>query len=270
MKDKELKGWRARLHKIIFESDTWEGRVFDVVLIWMIMLSVMTVILESVPSISLQYGAVLRAVEWFFTILFTIEYILRIVSVQRPLLYAMSFFGIIDLIAILPTYFSLLYGGLQALLVFRIFRLLRVFRIMKMVRHVTEANVLARALKASKEKITVFILTIISVIILTGSIMYLIEGHGNGFESIPKSMYWSVVTLTTVGYGDVVPVTTLGKFVASILMILGYGIIAVPTGIVSVELAKASIDINVKACDSCGHSGHDSNSKYCKFCGGKL
>ncbi|MGV8086956.1 MAG: ion transporter [Candidatus Woesearchaeota archaeon] len=269
---KELTGWRMDLHKIIFESDTFKGKAFDVVLVCSIILSVVAVMLESVASINLNYGNILRIAEWFFTILFTIEYILRLLSVKKPLSYATSFYGIIDLIAILPTYLSIIYFGLQSLLVFRVFRLLRLFRTLKMVRYVSGAKTLVHALHASKAKIVVFLTTIISVVIIMGSLMYIIEGPINGFTNIPTSMYWAVVTMTTVGFGDIVPHTVIGKIFASILMILGYGIIAVPTGIVSSEMINSSRHKKVsgKACDNCGDQGHDYDAKYCKMCGGKL
>jgi voltage-gated potassium channel len=266
----ELKGWRKRAHAIIYESETPHGRLFDKVLIWAILLSVLSVVLESIPSVNARYDHLLLGVEWFFTILFTIEYIFRLVSVLRPWLYAKSFFGIVDLLAILPAYISLFFVGFHALLVFRIFRLFRVFRTLKMVRYVTETDILARAFKASRTKIVIFLIMVFSLVVFMGTIMYIVEEPNSAFGSIPSSMYWTVVTMTTVGYGDIVPQTVLGKFIASILMIMGYLLIAVPTGIVSVELVRVENQKNEKACEHCGMKGHDYNATYCKNCGGKL
>src|SRR5918993_1814038 len=231
---------RARLHEIIFEADTRAGRVFDLVLIWLILLSVATVILESVAQVREQYGQLLYALEWFFTLLFTVEYFLRLLSVRRPLRYARSFFGVVDLLAIIPTYLSVLVPGSQYLLVIRILRLLRVFRLMKLSEYVAEADTLRRALRASRRKISVFLSAVILLVVIIGALMYVVEGEANGFTNIPVSIYWAIVTLTTVGYGDLSPKTPFGQILASIVMVIGYGIIAVPTGIVSVELAQAT------------------------------
>ena len=232
-------GRRARLHEVIFASDTSAGRLFDLVLIWLILLSVATVILESVRHVREQYGELLYALEWLFTLLFTVEYILRLISVRHPLRYARSFFGVVDLLAIIPTYLSLLVPGSQYLLVIRILRLLRIFRLLKLSEYVTEADTLRRALRASRRKISVFLSAVLLLVVIIGALMYVIEGEEHGFTSIPISVYWAIVTLTTVGYGDLSPRTSLGQILASIVMIIGYGIIAVPTGIVSVELAQA-------------------------------
>ena len=231
--------WRQRLHVIIFGADTPAGKAFDVVLLVLIVLSIMIVLMESVASVAARYGTILRTAEWIVTGLFTVEYALRLLSAGRPLRYARSFFGIIDLLSIVPTYLSVLIAGSQYLLVIRGLRLLRVFRVMKLSRYLGEAEVLQTALRQSLAKITVFIGTVVTVVLIIGAAMYLIEGPENGFGSIPISIYWAVVTLTTVGYGDIAPQTTLGQAVATLVMILGYGIIAVPTGIVSVELSKA-------------------------------
>ncbi len=270
-KGESLNQWRVRLHEIIFEADTPVGKAFDVALLVAILASVAAVMLESVNSIEIRVGHVLRDVEWFFTILFTVEYVLRIVSVRRPLRYIFSFLGIVDLLAVLPTYLSLIFVGTQYLLVIRTFRLLRVFRIFKLSRYLGQARVLATALKASREKIVVFLGTVLTIVIIMGTVMYLVEGEKNGFTSIPRSIYWAIVTLTTVGYGDIAPRTVLGQAIASMIMILGYGIIAVPTGIVTVELSRASRQgESTVVCRECSHEGHDSDAVYCKHCGTKL
>ncbi|MEZ6192548.1 MAG: ion transporter [Phycisphaerales bacterium] len=266
--------WRTWLYEVIFEADTPAGKAFDVVLLWSILLSVAAVLLESVASIRADYGRALYAAEWFFTILFTAEYIVRIICVRRPVLYARSFFGIVDLLSILPTYISLFIGGSQALIVIRALRLLRVFRIFKLARYVGEASVLMQALRASRAKVTVFLLTVLSIVLIVGSVMYLIEGThpDSGFTSIPTSIYWTIVTMTTVGYGDIAPQTVLGKFVASVVMIIGYAIIAVPTGIVTAELSAAGRQkiITTQMCPDCHRAGHEPDAKHCKFCGAAL
>src|ERR671912_666764 len=264
---------RARLHEIIFEADTRAGRLFDLVLIWLILLSVATVILESVRQVREQYGPLLYALEWLFTLLFTVEYFLRLLSVRRPLRYARSFFGIVDLLAIIPTYLSLLVPGSQYLLVIRILRLLRVFRLLKLSEYVTEADTLRLALRASRRKISVFISAVLLLVVIIGALMYVIEGEAHGFTSIPISIYWAIVTLTTVGYGDLSPRTPLGQLLASLVMIIGYGIIAVPTGIVSVELAHAVRDqqkVSPRSCAKCGAERHDPDAVCCKYCGATL
>jgi voltage-gated potassium channel len=269
--NKELTGWRKKLHKVVFESDTFAGKLFDGVILCSIVLSVIAVILESVVNIHSQYGHILKIIEWFFTILFTIEYILRIISTKKSFFYVKSFDGIVDFIAILPTYLSIFYFGLQSLLVFRIFRLLRLFKTLKMVHYVAGANTLGNALRASRSKIVVFLTVMFSIVVLMGAMMYMVEGPANGFTNIPISMYWTVVTMTTVGYGGIVPQTILGKIFANILMVLGYGLIAVPTGIISSELFKANNkDADKKACNNCGNVHHDSDARHCKLCGKKL
>lgn len=263
--------WRSRLHEIIFEADTPLGKTFDVVLIWSIILSVAAVILESVKSIQNAYGDILYAVEWFFTLLFTIEYILRLTSVKRPVRYATSFFGIVDLLAVVPTYLSLLIPGSQSLLTIRTARLLRVFRVFKLTAYLSEARVITSALRASRRKISVFLLAVVTIVVIIGSFMYLIEGEQNGFSDIPTSMYWAIVTLTTVGYGDLTPQTGVGKALASIVMVMGYGIIAVPTGIVTVEISQAARkSASTQACPTCGADGHDIDAAHCKYCGAHL
>ena len=262
--------WRARLHEIIFEADTPAGRAFDVALLIAILTSVVAVVLESVPGIRQQFGDELRAVEWILTGAFTVEYALRLVAVDRPGRYARSFFGVVDLLAILPTYLALVIPTTQSLMVIRAIRLLRVFRILKLTRFLAEARLLATALRASQRKITVFLGVVVTVVLIVGALMYLIEGPEHGFTSIPTSMYWAVVTMTTVGYGDIAPRTPLGQFVAALLMILGYGIIAVPTGIVTVELANAVRPVSRQACPVCGAEGHDMDASHCKYCGARL
>ncbi|HKO60570.1 MAG TPA: ion transporter [Pyrinomonadaceae bacterium] len=265
-------GRRARLHEIIFEADTRAGRLFDLVLIWLILLSVATVVLESVRQVRMQYGDLLYTLEWVFTLLFTVEYLLRLLSVRRPLRYATSFFGIVDLLAIIPTYLSIFVPGSQYLLVIRILRLLRVFRLLKLSEYVAEADTLRRALRASRRKISVFLSAVVLLVVVIGALMYVIEGERHGFTSIPVSIYWAIVTLTTVGYGDLSPRTPFGKILASIVMVIGYGIIAVPTGIVSVELAHATRQqrITRQSCPSCGGEAHDDDAVHCKYCGEKL
>jgi voltage-gated potassium channel len=264
-------GWRPLLHEIIFEADTPAGKWFDVLLIWSILLSVAAVLLDSVASIRSDHGGLLYGIEWFFTILFTVEYLLRLVSVGRPIKYAVSFYGIVDLLSIVPTYLTLLFPASKYLIVIRILRILRVFRVLKLVQYVREANVLMRALRASRRKIFVFLYTVLTLVIVFGALIYLIEGEENGFTSIPRSVYWAIVTMTTVGYGDISPQTGIGQMVASVIMILGYGIIAVPTGIVTVELSHAlGEEVSTQACPECGAEGHDPDAVHCKYCGAKL
>ena len=263
-------GWRHRLHEIVFEADTPAGRIFDLALLTAILLSILTVVLESVPDIRRQHGGVLRAVEWTFTVLFTVEYIVRLISVTRPARYAVSFFGVVDLLAFLPGYLALVVPEAQSFMVIRAVRLLRVFRILKLGRFLEDADLLVRALKASRWKITVFFGSLVTIVLIMGTLMYLIEGEEHGFTSIPQGMYWAVVTMTTVGYGDVVPRTVLGRMLATLVMILGYAIIAVPTGIVSVELAQATHPVTTQACLACGRQGHDADASHCKYCGSTL
>jgi voltage-gated potassium channel len=262
---------RAKLHEIIFEADTPAGKAFDLALLLLIILSVIAVMLESTNTIEGRFGSQLRTFEWIVTILFTIEYLLRLYCVGKPARYARSFFGIVDLLAILPTYLSVLIPGAQSLLVIRALRLLRVFRVLKLAHFVGEASELSAALRASARKIIVFLGTVLTIVVIVGSMMYLIEGQENGFTSIPVSIYWAIVTMTTVGYGDIAPQTALGKILASAIMILGYGIIAVPTGIVSVELAGVTRRrITTQACPECGAGGHDGDAVHCKYCGAKI
>lgn len=263
--------WRSRLYEIIFGTDTPAGKAFDVVLIWSILFSIVIVIFESVQSIRRVYGDILYGIEWFFTVLFTIEYILRLISVKRRLGYIFSFFGLVDLLSILPTYLSIFVPGSQSLLTIRILRLLRVFRVFKLTHYTREARVIMTALRASGRKIGVFISAVLAIVVIVGSIMYVLEGEKNGFADIPTSIYWAIVTLTTVGYGDLSPQTPFGKALASFLMIMGYGIIAVPTGIVTVELSQsAKNDEAMRTCPECNISGHAADAEFCRACGEKL
>jgi voltage-gated potassium channel len=263
--------WRMVLHEVIFEADTPAGKGFDVLLIASILASVAAVMLDSIGTVRSAYGNLLFVIEWFFTLLFTVEYILRLLCVGRPLKYAVSFYGMVDLLAIIPTYLSLVLPGSQFLLVIRILRILRIFRILKLVPYLKEARLLAKALRASSRKIAVFLYTVLTLVVIFGSLMYVIEGEANGFTSIPRSIYWAIVTLTTVGYGDISPRTGLGQALASIVMILGYAIIAVPTGIVSVEMSHAfGTRVSTQACPECSAEGHDADARYCKYCGSAL
>ncbi len=264
--------WRERLHEIIYESSTKAGKAFDVGLLFLIITSIVTVMLDSIDAFNKTYGNLFQVLEWIFTILFTLEYVLRIISIRKPLMYMFSFFGIIDILAIIPGWLSIFLTGAQALLVFRVLRLLRVFRIFKMVHFLTEISFLQVAVRGSLKKIAIFMLVVLSLVTILGSVMYLVEGEKSGFESIPQSVYWAIVTITTVGYGDVAPVTALGKFIASVMMFIGYGIIAVPTGIVTTEMAIAarSKRESEEVCPACGFEGHDADAKYCKRCGSSL
>ena len=272
--------WRIKLQEIIYEADTPAGKLFDVVLLFTIIASIILVMLESVDSIDKNFHSFLNISEWIITILFSLEYIARIVTVRRPLVYITSFYGIIDLLSTIPKYLSLIFGGVHALAALRALRLLRVFRILKLARYLGASNNLINALKASRAKISVFLFAVIIVAIILGTIMYLIEGEENGFTNIPKSVYWCIVTLTTVGFGDIAPQTPLGQFIASLVMILGYGIIAVPTGIVSAEytnqnkpkegLPKDKIQLNSQCCANCLSEKHMDGAEFCHKCGCKL
>ncbi len=263
---------KEKIHEVIFEADTPEGRLFDIALLVAILLSVVAVMLETVPSFHDRHGQLLYILEWVFTFFFTIEYALRLYCVYNPVKYAKSFFGIIDLLAILPTYFSFFIVGAQSLLVIRILRLMRIFRIFKLGHFLAEGDQLMRALKASRAKITVFMLFVVLMVTIIGSVMYLIEGGNeeSGFSSIPQSVYWAIVTLTTVGYGDITPQSDLGRFLSAVVMILGYAVLAVPTGIVSVELFKTKKRLNTQVCRYCAAEGHDDNAVFCKYCGERL
>jgi voltage-gated potassium channel len=269
-KEEPAGGWRHQLHEVVFESETKAGRAFDITVIILILLSVAVVILESVAGVRDVFGPELAIAEWSFTILFTLEYVLRLMSVKRPIRYALSFYGLVDLVAILPTYLSLLVPGTHYFLTIRILRLLRIFRILKLTEYTSESRIITAALLASRKKIFVFLVAVLTIVTVVGSLMYVVEGEEHGFTDIPTSIYWAIVTLTTVGYGDLSPKTGLGKFLASIVMILGYGIIAVPTGIVTAELARAGKPASTQVCPECHAEPHDLDALYCKYCGTKL
>jgi len=265
--------WRTRLHTIIFEADTPAGRAFDLTLIALVLLSVVLISIESIAGLSPWVYSALRVGEWILTVLFTVEYVLRLVAVRRPVVYAASFYGLVDLAAILPTWISLMFPGARVLMVVRILRLLRVFRVLKLTRFVAEARTISTALSAASRKISVFLLAIVTVVVIVGATMYIVEGPEHGFTSIPVSMYWAVVTLTTVGYGDISPKTPLGQALASLVMILGYGVIAVPTGIVTAELtqqARHPVGVSTQICASCGADGHADDARHCRRCGAAL
>lgn len=272
---KFLNKLRKQLFIIVFGTDTRAGKLFDIVLLWAIVLSVLSVMLESVREIKVEYENVFFVLEWTFTVLFTIEYLLRLFITAEPKKYAFSFFGIIDLLATLPTYLTLFVAGGSYLVVIRSIRLLRIFRILKLGRYLREATVLSNALAASRHKILVFLGAVSTLVMIMGTVMYMIEGGESGFTSIPRSIYWAIVTVTTVGYGDIAPQTVLGQAVASMLMLIGYAIIAVPTGIVTSELAQAEknakkLENSKRACVACGKKGHDEDAIYCKNCSAKL
>jgi len=263
---------RFRLHEIIYESNTKAGKAFDVTLLFAIFASIMVVMLDSVVSIHKHHGNLFNILEWVFTALFTVEYFLRLISIKKPWQYVFSFLGLIDLISLIPSYLSIFIPGAQALLVFRALRLLRVFRIFKLGTFLTEINFLTTALKGSVRKISIFLLTVLTLTVILGSIMYLVEKRENGFSNIPESIYWAIVTITTVGYGDISPVTPIGKFVASVVMLIGYAIIAVPTGIITHDIALAAKQKKElpESCPSCGREGHENDALFCKFCGSSL
>lgn len=269
MTDREAR--RLHWRRIIFEHDTREGRAYDLVLMVMILASVVAVVVDSLPGLSPRTETVMRVLEWFFTLAFTVEYAARLWCADQPARYARSFFGIVDLLAVVPTYLSLVFPAGRFLALIRVLRVLRIFRVLKLTTYVQEAGVLMSALRASRQKITVFLFTVLTVVTVVGSLMFLIEGPEAGFTSIPVSMYWAIVTLTTVGYGDIAPVSVAGRFLASALMVLGYAIIAVPTGIVTLELQRANRLVAGGArCDTCGLGAHDADARHCKRCGAKL
>ncbi|WP_461630543.1 ion transporter [Labilibaculum euxinus] len=262
---------KDRLYEIIFEADTKSGKIFDIALLIVIILSILLVVLESVPSIERDYHDVLKLSEWLITGIFSLEYMLRIWIVQKPKAYIFSFYGIIDLLSVLPSYLGLVIVGTHGFMVIRALRLLRIFRILKLNRYIKEGAIIVRALRQSRIKISVFLFAVLTMVIIIGTIMYLIEGGENGFTSIPRGIYWAVVTLTTVGYGDISPTTSLGQFFASFVMIIGYAIIAVPTGIVTVELSKQnSKDASTQVCPNCLADNHTEDALYCNQCGKKL
>jgi len=265
-------GLRRDLFLVIFESDTRAGKLFDIVLLWTIVTSVVVVMLDSVASLSARYGALFNALEWGFTLLFTVEYIARLYCVKRPLRYARSFFGIVDLLSVLPTYLALFFPALHALIDIRLLRLLRVFRILKLTEYIVEYRRLGAALHASRRKIFVFIGTVFMLVVLIGTLMYLIEGPENGFTSIPIAVYWAITTVTTVGFGDITPKTDLGRALASVSMLLGWGILAVPTGIVTAEMTSQRMrqEGPVRACPACGSTDHAERARHCQACGAAL
>ena len=276
MEAKSKKNWKFRLHEIIYEADTPQGRLFDVILLILIIASIILVMLESVDSLDAKYHDIFYAGEWVITIFFTLEYFARIITVNKPSKYIFSFYGIIDFLSTIPLYLSFFIVGSNALLTVRALRLLRIFRILKVTRYIGESNKLTKAIIDSRTKISVFLFTVLIICIISGTIMYLVEGEDSGFRNIPVSIYWCIVTLTTVGYGDIAPITPLGQFLASIIMIMGYGIIAVPTGIVSAEYTKSAlqnanqddyIHTNTQSCSNCNHDVHHDNAKYCSNCG---
>ena len=270
-KKKTRQEWQATLRVIIFEAETPAGKRFDLFLILSILCSVVVVMLDSVSAIRAEYGLLLRILEWFFTVLFTIEYLLRLFSIGHPLRYATSFFGIVDLLAVLPTYLNLFVPGIQYLLAFRILRVLRIFRILKLVKYSKEVQSILEALVAARRKSLVFIAMIVTVLVIFGSLMYVIEGEENGFTSIPRSIYWAAVTLTTVGYGDIAPKTILGQTFATIAIILGYAVIAVPVGIATISFSNTlSNKSNTRCCPECSAEGHDNDAEYCKYCSARL
>ncbi len=261
---------KQRLHRIIFASDTAAGRRFDVVLLYLILISMALVMLESVQEVEQEWGIWLRAAEWTITILFTVEYIVRLWVSPKPWHYASSFFGIVDLLAVLPTYIGIFLPGARSLTLVRSLRLMRVFRILNLLEYVREARLLLLALLASRHRIIVFMLAVLAMVTVFGAIMFVVESPESGFTSIPRSIYWAIVTLTTVGYGDIAPQTTLGQTIASAIMILGYAIIAIPTGIVSVEIARQSRGKSKKVCTNCGRTEHHDDARYCASCGKAL
>lgn len=264
--------WREKIHEIIYEADTPEGKLFDVILLITIIASILLVMLESVESIDFKYHDYLNIGEWIITIFFSIEYILRIISIKKPLKYIFSFYGIIDLLSTIPMYLTFILVGSHSLVALRALRLLRVFRILKLARYTGASEKLTLAMRASKAKISVFLFFIVIVCIILGTVMYMVEGQENGFTNIPKSIYWAIVTLTTVGFGDIAPQTPLGQLIASVIMILGYAVIAIPTGIVSSELTKSTLneDVNTQSCPNCLKEKHKDNAIYCYNCGSVL
>ena len=262
---------KKRLYEIIFEADTPSGKAFDIILLAVIIVSIVLVMLESINSINLNYSELFFWTEWIITIVFTIEYLLRIWILRKPFSYIFSMYGIIDLLAIIPTYLSLFLVGSHSLMVIRALRLLRIFRILKISRYTSEGGKIVAALKNSRAKIAVFLFAVLMVVLIIGTLLYLVEGEENGFTSIPRSVYWAIVTITTVGYGDIAPQTPLGQIIASFTMILGYAIIAVPTGIVTAELSNKTVrKITTQVCPECLAEGHDLDAKFCKFCGTEL
>src|SRR5690606_25722418 len=280
MKPSTTKSWRSELHEIIYEADTPKGKLFDVILLLLIVVSIVFIMLESVHEFDIKYDKLLYIGEWVITIFFTLEYIARIITVKKPFSYIFSFYGMVDLLSTIPLYLSFLFPGSSFLFSIRAVRLLRVFRILKIKKYVGEATKLRKALINSRIKIFVFIFGVLIISVIAGALMYIIEGPEHGFTSIPLSVYWCIVTLTTVGFGDIAPATPLGQLLATVIMIMGYGIIAVPTGIVTAEysksidkldvLGKDYVHVNTQACLNCGAQRHRDDSKYCHKCGEEL
>lgn len=269
-KEKKDTSWRHKLYVVIFEAETPMGKYFDVALMWAILLSITVICLESIKSINSEYGEALHVIEWTLTSVFLIEYFLRVISVRKPLSYILSFYGLIDLFAILPPFLTPFFSGARSLMVIRSIRLLRVFRLLKLGRYSGEADVLAKALRSGRHKVTVFLMAVFTIALFMGAVMFAVEGEQSGFTSIPKGMYWAIVTMTTVGYGDLAPQTDLGRAIASLLMVMGYGIIAVPTGIVSAEMVATSASSSTRTCSSCMKEGHNIDALFCRICGSKL
>ena len=261
--------WRKRLHEIIFGHESPTGKAFDLALIVAILLSVVAVLLDSVVSVRERFGTALYTIEWVFTILFTVEYMLRLICSPRPVRYARSFFGVVDLASILPTFLSLIMPGTQYFQIIRVLRVLRVFRVLKLAEYIGEADVLMVAIRNSRRKLAIFIATVLVLAVILGAAMYLVEGRTHGFTSIPQSVYWTIVTITTVGYGDIAPETPVGQSLASVIMLLGYAIVAVPTGIVTVELSRGKALTN-RRCPTCGYAEHDRDAQFCKLCGTRV
>ena len=265
-------GWRLRLYTVIFEADTRAGRLFDLTLIWLILASVAVVVLDSVEAVRVQYGDLFTVLEWTFTLLFTAEYVARLVCVRQPMRYVRSFYGVIDLLAVLPTYLAVLVPGLHALIDVRVLRLLRLFRILKLGAYVSEFAAMGRAIAASRRKILVFLSFVMLVVWVMGTLMYVIEGPASGFTSIPIGVYWAITTMTTVGFGDITPKTDLGRLLASVMMLIGWGTLAVPTGIVSAEFVAQKVhrEPTTRTCHECLSEGHLPNARFCRDCGAEL
>ncbi|PHR46995.1 MAG: ion transporter [Fluviicola sp.] len=267
-KDFKLRPWQLKVQEVIYGTETRTGKLFDIILLIVILASIIVVMLESVNYLNVKYSETFKIIEWIITGLFTIEYILRILSLKRPLTYIFSFFGLIDLLALLPSYLGLFFAGSESLMVIRVVRFLRIFKVLRLSSYMLGADILGDALKNSRHKIIVFLISILTIVIIMGGIMYFIEPNESGFTSIPRSIYWAIITITTVGYGDIAPVTALGQAIASLIMLFGYAIIAVPTGIVSSEIATAKkTDQKLFKCPNCKLEGHDQEAKYCKYCG---
>ena len=271
---KDMSPWREHMHEIIFEADTKAGKRFDIILLILILLSVAVVFEDSIRGNSPELKKMLYFAEWFFTIIFSIEYFMRIYTIKKPKTYILSFYGIIDLLSILPTFIGLFLAGTHYLAIIRMLRLLRVFRVLKLVQFIGASNSLLQTVKVSRHKIGVFFLFVSITVTIMGSIMYIVEGAQSGFTSIPKSIYWAIVTLTTVGYGDISPQTPIGQAIASLVMLLGYAVIAVPTGIITSDLVqsanKKKINTNTQSCNNCNFNTHDDDAIFCKKCGTEL